>query len=278
MYTHLTPAFFLPDLPGVDWLVGLLSTLFVLLYLVAPLVVMASIKAKRACPINLIPEEEVPQAVRSLWYASAPQLEKLGFGDAVHLCIEGPVGEMHNYLQIQFQGNGQTLISQTAIMTTDGRIQTSYDEFMTSYSGDRSILTQNSKMLGGFADVPEKRVASFAGEKDLAALHSAHLKHLRLHPFGAPTPQGATGLFEVIERSLRLDFERQVERGYFKLSSDGTVFQPTVKGAFLMTWRQLQPWKTLQKLKRRQLCKTILDIDDNGQPGRTEMAPSISPN
>jgi hypothetical protein len=272
----LSPSFLPFGFGELPWWLSALLIFVLFLYVGGPLAVLGSLRARRNSTVLEIPLEEVPQPIRAQWYASAPALDQLGFEQPFWFRIDGPVGTMKNYLQLRFLPDGSTSIAQIGIMKGDGRLQTAYDEFMSHYSGDRTILTQNATALGSFAEVPEKQVVCFPKQEDLVALYRAHLKHQQLHRFGAPEPARREGIEDEIERSMRVDFERQVARGYFRVSDDGSEFQATPKGAVLMTWRQLPPWKTLQKMTRARRGRRVLAVDDSGSGGSTGVAVSIS--
>ena len=59
--------------------------------------------------------------------------------------------------------------------------------------------------------------------------------------------------------------EKQVEWGYYKLDEAEGVQRPTWKGALLMTWRMLPPWKQIRHARRlRQAERTLRELEMEG--------------
>jgi len=57
--------------------------------------------------------------------------------------------------------------------------------------------------------------------------------------------------------------------GYLRLTSNG-YFRPTLKGAFLMVWRELWPWKMIRRHQRDRVASELLE--DLNRQGNDIMA------
>jgi len=98
-----------------------------------------------------------------------------------------------------------------------------------------------------FASRPNVTGISFNGFiSQLAELYSMHrfletqLGHGKTRPSGASADPAAfmVGVGDIVMR-------RQVEAGIYRLDAATSLYRPTVRGAYLMTWKMLWPWKQL---------------------------------
>ena len=63
-----------------------------------------------------------------------------------------------------------------------------------------------------------------------------------------------------IAGTLRDELEAATNEGYLRLNAAGTYYRATVKGAFLMTWKQLQPVKFfVHRTRDRNAKRTLAD-------------------
>jgi hypothetical protein len=58
--------------------------------------------------------------------------------------------------------------------------------------------------------------------------------------------------------AFRMPYDRQVERGWSYYDQDGECYRPTLKGAYLMTWGLMQPFKKLRQIALSSRASKIL--------------------
>ncbi|HMO26444.1 MAG TPA: hypothetical protein PKB10_09250 [Tepidisphaeraceae bacterium] len=138
-----------------------------------------------------------------------------------------------------------------AIFARDGKggmvLKQKYLEFMTLFDNGHAILTGNSSELSAFAPVPERDSIMLPGVTSPSLLHRLHTQRVQLSPHARqqrviPQP-GEEAKFAVEEVIAAID--AQTRTGYMRRS--GNVYRPTIKGAFLMVWKNLPPFSWIRK-------------------------------
>ena len=134
--------------------------------------------------------------------------------------------------------------------------QSLHVEFSNLFEDDSSVSTNNSPQLMVTAPLPRRTVGLFPFEKDPRRLYAIHRKLLERHG-GTKQPSPAReGLVQYLVASVQREHRAQEEAGYFRLS--GENFVPTLKGAFLMTWKLLPPLSLLLGWSRERRGRALL--------------------
>ena len=142
--------------------------------------------------------------------------------------------------------------------TSQARQETSYAEFSTTYGDDTVIDTSNSSELPGFDAGPRKHQSWLPRVKNLARLYQIHREVIRRHGSGAsPRQIRDTQALSVVAEAMQKDFREQETRGWFHLDPAAIEYRPTLKGAYLMTWRQLWPISAIRKIQRDLLARRL---------------------
>lgn len=140
------------------------------------------------------------------------------------------------------------------------KLQLYYTEFLSRFDADdvTLIYTNNSTMISSFPDLPNELAFRFPQVEDIARLDRLHRKLVDRH---APAARKIVSLNDQHQgrvvsyiRSVLLDgYRKQETTGYLVYREYGNYWRPTPKGAYLMTWAQLWPMKTilLQRIYRR---------------------------
>ena len=82
-----------------------------------------------------------------------------------------------------------------------------------------------------------------------------------LFPFAKTrtTHAGKTKGFGYLQdAAFRESYEAAQEAGYIRLDWNGEHYVPTLKGAFLMTWKELWPWKMIREKQMEKNAREIL--------------------
>jgi len=131
-------------------------------------------------------------------------------------------------------------------------------EFIRQFDGGTSLETSDSSELGVFPLPPGNEVWQFPDVGDARRLYRIHgalagRSGRRATPLPVPGAELAA-LGEALDGALR----SQIDTGYLEIEpSDGT-YRPTWKGAFLMTWKLLPPWRWLRHVQRDREAARIL--------------------
>jgi hypothetical protein len=229
-------------------LIALLVLVFVVSllskYLLTPLKIWRTSFSQRSRAVPLSPEAasaEVRAAVAEL----AQEVEPLGFdlkevsdindGKAVALHVYNPTTHEH-LIDYHF-----------------GKYR--WQVLRTQFSDGQEVVTANAPSPSIFTLPRGLHSCSLPPETGLTALHRAHQAHVRLAVGQAtPVPGSLAGNYvvEQEERAMR----SQVEHGVYRVAGEG--YRPTLRGAFLITWRLLPPLKARRAAANQRMANQIL--------------------
>jgi hypothetical protein len=158
--------------------------------------------------------------------------------------------------------------SVVAIRGDDGRDQTLI-EFSTKFADGRE-LNVNNFGLGVFAPVPGKIIERFPAVTDPASLCRISRGLIRRHYGGVnvtpPDDRGDPAGY--LTAAMRRELTNQVATGYFRWDEASQAFRPTWKGAFLMTWKLLPPFRQVRESRVRRRAHRLME-DVAGDSNRT---------
>ncbi len=129
-----------------------------------------------------------------------------------------------------------------------------HTEFVTRYRDGRVIQTNNAQPLNAFPIPPECTNSYFPSVRDPVELWRLHQALCRRHGGGQKLLKldeqfGGDGLRYMAEAVVE-ELEAAVKAGYMQLDAAGGVYKPTFKGAVLMTYGEIWPYKGI-RLRRR---------------------------
>ena len=136
------------------------------------------------------------------------------------------------------------------------KLGTLYTEFSTRFEDGHCFNTMNSKTLSSFQRGPLEIKTQVPKIQDAAPLWALHRFVMAKH-----NPQGRKVVYEMkdaeryLRRVWREGFLEQAKFGMF--AERGAKFQPTFKGAYLMTWGLLWPMKPIREAQMNARAKTI---------------------
>lgn len=211
-----------------------------------------------------------PKSVRKFFRQVQPQLEALGFELIHHVSISDAVPNVVMMLQLyRSQLEDDLAMSVCAFGMADGQagravnLQEQYVEFSSELRDGTEINTNNTQQEPPFAKVPVKVNYLFMGMEDLDLLYTIHKTAIQMH--GGKRKPIPHDIVEEVRQGMINEFEQQIETGYLR---EGVgVFRPTVKGACMMTWKQLWPIKHIRRARRRSQNERLLadwGIDNSG--------------
>lgn len=225
-------------------LLGLLALLYCLaMYVVAPLRVWRSsaTRVTRSRPIT--PDTASPE-VRAAVQELAAAVQPLGYDlREVSDLNDGMAVALHAY-------NRATHAHLVDYQMARYRWQV----FRTEFSDGREVVTANAPLPSVFSRPNTLHACALPPATDLPTLHRAHLAHVKLKAGAAtPIPGQTTGY---VEHHERRGMEGQVGFGLYR--RQGEEYRPTLRGAFLTTWRMLPPLKQLRAAENAKVVKAVL--------------------
>jgi len=138
--------------------------------------------------------------------------------------------------------------------------------FKTEFKPAGSLETTNSPLSGVFPRLPDVRSFRFPEIKNparLYALHGALVK--KYYDLREPDfPEDGTEI-DRLKKGMVKNNEKLVKIGYYYLDKKGDFFRPTIKGACLMTWKQLWPISAIRNaLDRRRAEALVRRLEGRG--------------
>jgi hypothetical protein len=240
------------------WLLGG-GCLVALPYALLPLVIKASTTLSAAPEFKPAAVESLPPSASQFIQEKVPILEKLGF----KLCsvLECPSAGSHvqNYVAILTNDSEKLIAVVTIIISplADGdAIKTHYLELLTLYENDYSMSTHNSSELSGFPKNKENgkvQVPQVKDEVRLLAIHQAAAREFGKNkkPYLPTVEDWGAYTAELVAHQ----YGKAASKGYLVLDHASNDFRTTWKGAYLMTWGQLWPFKPMREWLLAQSAK-----------------------
>lgn len=143
-------------------------------------------------------------------------------------------------------------------------LQLRYVEFITRYDDEtvRLVQTNNANNAGSFPAQPTDLTFRFPHVSDSEHLYELHQKLLTRH---GPTSRKVVRVFDefhgdlvrYLNAILIETYRAQEQTGYLTYNAEKRHWRPTLRGASLMTWCELPPWKQLRAMRLRHLGRTL---------------------
>lgn len=140
-------------------------------------------------------------------------------------------------------------------------LQTSYIEFSTTLQSGITVNTQNSTALSAFPPQPKSENHRLPSVRDTRQLYQVHQQLLARH--------NATKVMRLDEEFsgdavafvgevLHQEMAAAADDGYLYLTADGKHFRATIKGALIMTWQEMFPFKQIRRASQDRKAKQEL--------------------
>ena len=145
-------------------------------------------------------------------------------------------------------------------------------ELVARFDANRSVTVQNTPIPGAFAPVAGRDKERFRNERDPGRLVRI-FEALVAHRYGAlrrvpadyrNDPDG------FLAASMARELRQQVDTGYFQLDTAADAYRPTWKGAWLMCWKLLQPFRDIREWRSDRRASALLrelHIEEPAPPG-----------
>ncbi len=225
-----------------------------------PLVVKFSQKVSASPNIEAVDPSQWPENVAQTMSRVEHDLYALGFTITGRYKMTGAISNTETMLTmlVNYQSGDKAMI--TAIWgQANGvwNLGTHYTEFSTRFEDGHCFDTMNSATLGSFQRGPKDIKTQVPDVKEAAELWSLHRFVMAKH--GA---QGRKLVYDIkdtlayFRRIWREGFEEQVKLGRFV--SRGQIFQPSLIGAYAMTWGMLWPMVSIRTSQMKSRAAAIV--------------------
>lgn len=242
--------------------VGCLAGMY---YFLLPLLILFKQRFSADVEIGVFdPQKTPPPPSLARYFAETDaELVECGFRRLASLALPAPVPHVIAVLQMYVHdGTRDAALVSVIFGVPEGpakALELRYVEILSRFrDSDLEILhTNNANQVGSFPEVPEALTFRLPQVTDLRRLFSYHQALLQRH---APR---ATKCLRVIEEfdgdavrylreaAFRESYERHVRTGYLHYFAAQDCWRATVIGAYLMTWKELWPFKSALRTRVR---------------------------
>ena len=225
----------------------------ILAYLGLPLVIKSTLKINARPGLTPVTPSYLSDDVQEYLAACAPKLSALKFEQANVFTVEQATQGVTSHVALWVNRAAGQAAAVTVMIASKGEKPNQvkrYVEFLTRVPDGVSVATNNSPDLGAFKKTAGSDTLSATRLQDLSHLYRLHLwREGQIAGMTAPRELPAPGaelkwFADLFEESIK----RQVGTGYLqRVSGDATLYVPSMQGAYLMTWAELPPMKSMRR-------------------------------
>lgn len=239
-------------------------------YLMGPLLIFSTMRLESdptIVPFN--PDAQtLPTLVNEHFCHARDRLEQIGFEFVEAMLLPNLVTRAKAFLILMTnRATKDSVIAMTVYGDAGGSgwIHNSSVEFNTTFQDGLEIDTSNTTELSSFRTRPNHVKSCFPDMKP-ATLYRIHQAIARQHRNPAEKAchletEYRDDPIAFVGAGIRREFAAGADDGYLRLCSANAKYRPTVKGALIMTWQELWPWKMIRRRKRAALArKTLVDL------------------
>lgn len=256
----------MPVLNGLT--VGVIVLLVIGAYLIGAMYIYAPFKIRRQqikdVKVDYVPIElpELAPEVAQAFVAATRGLVACGFQALGHLTHYTHKTAQESYVSIWVNPSGVDHAQIIGVCTPSelqGLRVVTLVTFRTEFTDGTSIVTTSSSSAGVFPRDPKVSAVRCPGIRDFALLYRFHRARVdRDRARRTATLDRVKDARTRMENEWTETYQRLVGAGYYTLDPSRQQYVPTLKGAFLMTYRLLPPFKQIQKFQRDRLAERAL--------------------
>jgi hypothetical protein len=208
----------------------------------------------------------LPAAIDQYFSDTCWALDAEGFQIVTGMFL--PKQTKHIFVALVFVVNRQQCVNAIIVAIhnhTPGIAPTTqmYIEFITRFRDGRIIQTNNSPILSGFPTPKHVVNALVPSIKDPRQVYRVHCAQVRLRGTGEKVlrldDDFAGDAIRYMAFAMIEELEFACSAGYMRLDASAGVYRLTIKGACLMTWRELWPIKGIRLAQRARREKRLLE-------------------
>ena len=205
--------------------------------------------------------EDLDRALAKFLMTRTRALVALGFDEPTTVQIPDAVPNVSSYLimLVNRQAGDKAMVT-VLIAGGPAPMQTAYVEYSTRFEDGVVFDTLNSDQLNAFPPARQAVRTQTPTVSDPAELYRMHQFQMSKHDGGAKkVVYGRGGGLNYLTSVVLIDsYDKQVERGWLKYDSRTDAYRTTLKGAYLIVWGLVQPFKALRTLAMRSRENRVL--------------------
>ena len=205
--------------------------------------------------------ERLDRSISRFLMSRAEALFELGFEEPTLVRLPDPVPNVTGYLiMLVNRKTGDKAMVTALIGTGASANRTLYVEFSTRFEGGEVFNTMNSNQLNAFPPAPKAvrtQVPMVTDPQELFRLHTFVMnKHETTGKKELYEP--GTALDYLVEYAFARMYEIQADRGWLAYDRRSDTYRPTIKGAYLICWGLMPPFKWLRQAAMMRRARQIL--------------------
>ena len=267
---------------GTTWGIGVSVALLLLPYYLGPVLVHAT--QRQSLQPTFEPYDpalhRAPESIATGILEASESLRSVGFQHVGDVFQKGHTpGMVTRVVLLEKLSTGQQAICVGMYLDAEQtKTVANHVEIGCPFSGERSLLVNNSPVIGVYARVAGKTVEQFPAVRDAARLALIHEKlidrtrgdaTIERRDTTKPVPQYLSGM-------MVKEMEQQIPLGYLRLDRAANAYRPTWKGAVLMCWKLLPPVSTIrQALVRRRAAALLAELGMAGADANPASVPAL---
>jgi hypothetical protein len=240
-------------------------------YLAIPLAIWKTMRLEATPTIVRIDPAELPLPTEVQQHLDAvdAELRSLGFQGRATLLLPSTTPNVIAMLRVfvnpaqKYSAMANSMIARVKNENGEQVRHQPYVEFTTRYHDGQVFNTHNSAAAGSFPPAPQTRTTRVPWIEDVATICRIHdaitmaksggaRKVLRLdESFGGDE-------ITFLQACMKEEFQNATNAGYLWLRRGGTAYLATLRGAYLMTWKELPPIKQWRAWRARAQTERLL--------------------
>jgi hypothetical protein len=210
-------------------------------------------------------EDEASTHPELLAYVAAAEaaLQSAGFGPP-HRVVQSPTPKVTGFAALlEHPGRGDLasfMGFRSEIPAAQETRLVSAVVFMTEFADDVTLATSNVMVVLRFPTRADMRPVVFPDADDPLEVYRLHRRRVDARTRRVPSRKATRGAtpearIEYQDRESEKVFEHWVRSGYYRRVPDG--LRPTLRGAALMTWRGMWPWRQLTERRHARDARLV---------------------
>lgn len=250
-----------------SWILIFVAATLALPYVIGPFLIRRNVTHQTEPELVPFPPDlpSLPDDVAATFAAATHQLGAVGFEVLSGFGLPRQMPNVKAVVLLLANRATKDMAMATAIYgeAADGtRLQTHYVEIVSTFRDDTVVQTNNCDQLSAFRTRPPLYTTQFPQVADAARLFRLHTALGRRYAPAAgktmPLDEEFGGDAQAyLAAALREELDRQILTGYMTRDDAAGLYYPTLKGAYLMTWGELFPFKQLRRLRRDRKAKVL---------------------
>jgi hypothetical protein len=238
-------------------------------YLGLPLLIRMQQRFPAEPKLKVLDLERLDRKIAKFLMTRAKALFEVGFEEPTLVRLPDPVPNVSGYLiMLVNRHSGDKAMVTALVGHGPAPIQTCYVEFSTRFKNGDVFNTMNSKELNAFPPAPQTVRTQTPSVTDPVELFHLHTFVMNKHDASGKKVlyEPGAALDYLVEYAFIKMYDIQVKRGWLSYDRVHDCYQPTIKGAYLICWGLMQPFKALRYAALRRREKAILEEFEQAAP------------